>query len=201
MKFQTHIADEESTLDEPFRVKFSKQDETRFAYWKRMEFTEEQWAGLADHARDIGIGFLSSAFSHRAVELLERLGMPAWKIASGEVASDALLDRMAAAGKPILISTGMSGYGEIEATLGRRASGGCAGCGPAMHQPLSDLAGGRGPQCHRRIARTLRGVRPVYRITPVWYFPPFLLWPRGPTLSKRILHSTGGCSALMSALH
>ena len=39
VKFQTHIADAESTLDEPFRVKFSKQDETRYAYWKRMEFT------------------------------------------------------------------------------------------------------------------------------------------------------------------
>src|SRR5262245_30630823 len=44
VKFQTHFADEESTLDEEFRVSFSKQDETRFAYWKRMEFTEEQWA-------------------------------------------------------------------------------------------------------------------------------------------------------------
>ena len=51
VKFQTHIADAESTLDEPFRVKFSKQDETRYAYWKRMEFTPEQWAGLAAHAQ------------------------------------------------------------------------------------------------------------------------------------------------------
>ena len=119
VKFQTHFADEESTLDEPFRVKFSKQDETRFAYWKRMEFTDEQWAGLADHAREIGIGFLSSAFSHRAVDLLERLQMPAWKIASGEVTADALLDRIAATGKPVLMSTGMSGYGEIEETLHR----------------------------------------------------------------------------------
>ena len=119
VKFQTHFADEESTLDEPFRIKFSKQDETRFAYWKRIEFTEEQWAGLANHAREIGIGLLSSAFSHRAVELLERFDMPAWKIASGEVASDALLDRIVATGKPVLMSTGMSFYGEIETTLGR----------------------------------------------------------------------------------
>jgi N-acetylneuraminate synthase len=119
IKFQTHFADEESTLDEPFRVKFSKQDETRFAYWKRMEFTDEQWAGLSGHAREIGIGFLSSAFSHRAVDLLERLGIPAWKIASGEVASDALLDRMAATGKPILISTGMSPYSEVGAAVAR----------------------------------------------------------------------------------
>ena len=38
VKFQTHIANSESTLDEPFRKAFSKQDENRFAYWKRMEF-------------------------------------------------------------------------------------------------------------------------------------------------------------------
>jgi len=119
VKFQTHFADEESTLDEQFRVNFSKQDETRFAYWKRMEFTDEQWTALAGHAREIGIGFLSSAFSHRAVDLLERLGMPAWKIASGEATSDALLDRVAATGLPVLMSTGMSGYDEIETTLGR----------------------------------------------------------------------------------
>jgi N,N'-diacetyllegionaminate synthase len=124
VKFQTHFADEESTLDEEFRVKFSRQDESRFAYWKRMEFTEEQWAGLVAHAREISIGFLSSAFSHRAVDLLERLDSPAWKIASGELSFDALLDRMAATGKPVLMSTGMSGYAEIEATIGKlRRSG------------------------------------------------------------------------------
>ena len=42
IKFQTHIASEESTLDEEFRINFSYQDETRFDYWKRMEFTEQQ---------------------------------------------------------------------------------------------------------------------------------------------------------------
>ena len=94
IKFQTHFANEESTLDEPFRIKFSKQDETRFDYWKRMEFTDEQWAGLADHAKEKKLDFLSSAFSMRAVELLERLGMPAWKIASGEVVSSDLLNRI-----------------------------------------------------------------------------------------------------------
>jgi N,N'-diacetyllegionaminate synthase len=72
VKFQTHFAEEESTLDEPFRIKFSKQDETRFAYWRRMEFTDEQWAGLAEHAGEAGIGFLSSAFSHRAADLFAR---------------------------------------------------------------------------------------------------------------------------------
>lgn len=45
VKFQTHIASAESTYFEPWRVKFSRQDNTRYDYWKRMEFSEEQWKG------------------------------------------------------------------------------------------------------------------------------------------------------------
>ena len=57
IKWQTHIADAESSLKEPFRVKFSKQDETRFDYWKRMEFSLEQWKGIKTHCDDVGIEF------------------------------------------------------------------------------------------------------------------------------------------------
>jgi N-acetylneuraminate synthase len=94
VKFQTHIAAAESTPSEPFRIKFSKQDKTRYDYWKRMEFTAEGWRGLADHARERGLTFLSSPFSIQAVELLDGLGMPVWKIASGETSNAVLLDRI-----------------------------------------------------------------------------------------------------------
>ncbi len=114
IKFQTHIASEESTLDEPFRVRFSDQDETRYAYWRRMEFAADEWAALAKHAEARGLMFLSSAFSVAAVTLLDKLGVPAWKIASGEVASRDLLQAMAGTGKPLLISTGMSPWQEID---------------------------------------------------------------------------------------
>lgn len=114
IKFQTHIADAESTLDEPFRVKFSRQDENRYGYWKRLEFTAEQWAGLAGHARDKGLCFLSSAFSPAAVALLDAIGVPAWKVGSGEFRSMDLLDAMIRTGKPLLYSTGMSTWTEID---------------------------------------------------------------------------------------
>jgi len=119
VKFQTHIAAAESTPSEPFRVKFSRQDTTRYDYWKRMEFTEEGWRGLADHARDRGILFLSSPFSIEAVDLLERIGMPFWKIASGETSNAMLLDRIIATGKPVLLSTGMSPIEEVDAAVAR----------------------------------------------------------------------------------
>ena len=50
VKFQTHIASAESTSGEPWRIKFSRQDNTRYDYWKRMEFSEGQWDGLKHHA-------------------------------------------------------------------------------------------------------------------------------------------------------
>src|SRR5258706_2048327 len=108
VKFQTHIAAAESTPAEPFRVKFSKQDASRYEYWKRMEFTEDQWRGLAEHARERGILFVSSPFSIEAVDLLERVGMPMWKIPSGETSNAMLLDRILDTGAPVLLSTWMS---------------------------------------------------------------------------------------------
>ena len=119
VKFQTHIAAAESTPSEPFRVKFSRQDATRYDYWKRMEFTEEGWRGLAEHARERGILFLSSPFSVQAVDLLERVGMSLWKIASGETSNAMLLDRILQTGKPVLLSTGMSPIEEIDEAVAR----------------------------------------------------------------------------------
>jgi N,N'-diacetyllegionaminate synthase len=124
VKFQTHIAAAESTPAEPFRVAFSRQDATRYEYWQRMEFTEEEWRGLAEHARERELLFISSPFSSEAVDLLERIGQPLWKIASGETGNTLLLDRILETGAPVLLSTGMSPLAEIDAAVARvRARG------------------------------------------------------------------------------
>lgn len=117
VKFQTHIAAEESTLDEPFRVKFSQQDATRYDYWKRMEFSEEQWASLKKHAEGKGITFLSTPFSVAAVEMLSRIGVPAWKVGSGDTLSRELLAAILATKLPLMVSTGMSNWAEIDALV------------------------------------------------------------------------------------
>lgn len=114
IKFQTHIASAESTPSEQFRIKCFPQDATRYDYWKRMELSLEQWQGLAQHAREKGLIFLSTPFSFEAVELLERIGMDAWKIASGETENVPYLERIASTGKPVLISTGMSSWESID---------------------------------------------------------------------------------------
>jgi N,N'-diacetyllegionaminate synthase len=119
VKFQTHIAAAESTPAEPWRVKFSPQDTTRYDYWRRMEFSEEHWVGLKRHAEERGLVFLSSPFSGEAVDLLERLGMVAWKVASGEVSNAPLLERLLATKRPLLLSSGMSALAELDATVAR----------------------------------------------------------------------------------
>ena len=116
VKFQTHIASAESTADEPFRIQFSYQDTSRYAYWKRMEFEPKQWKELAHHAEQEGLIFLSSPFSVEAVNLLERVGMHAWKVGSGEVGNIPLLQAMLKTRAPILLSSGMSGYKELESS-------------------------------------------------------------------------------------
>lgn len=119
IKFQTHIAAAESTPGEPFRINFSYQDVNRYEYWKRMEFTPEQWQGLADHCREVGIAFLSSPFSEEAVELLASIGMDAWKVGSGEVNNPLLLRAMAQTKWPILLSSGMSDWAELAGAIER----------------------------------------------------------------------------------
>lgn len=125
IKFQTHIADAESSRFEPWRVKFSKQDKSRFDYWKRMEFTEEQWIGLKEHSESVGLEFISSPFSIVAVELLERIGVKRWKIASGEVMNAPLIDTIIQTKKPILLSSGVSSYQEIDEIVKKVNSSDC----------------------------------------------------------------------------
>lgn len=113
IKFQLHIAHAESTPAEPWRIQPRwPQDVNRYGYWQRMEFSYEQWEGLAQHAKERGLIFLCSPFSVEAVHLIDPF-VPAWKIASGEVTNLALIQAIAQTNKPALVSGGMSTYLEL----------------------------------------------------------------------------------------
>jgi len=116
IKFQTHIANAESSIHEPFRVRFSD-DVTRFDYWKRMEFTLSEWKELKNHCDAVGLEFMSSPFSNAAVDLLEEVGVQRYKVGSGEVNNLLLLEKIAKTKKPVIISSGMSSLEELDATV------------------------------------------------------------------------------------
>ncbi|MEM7571990.1 MAG: N-acetylneuraminate synthase family protein [Bacteroidota bacterium] len=117
IKFQTHIAAAESSIEEPFRVNFTYEDASRYAYWKRMEFSLEQWQGVKDHCEKKGLEFMSSCFSNAAVDWMEAIGMQRYKVGSGEVTNFLLLEKIARTGKPIILSSGMSNYVELDAAV------------------------------------------------------------------------------------
>jgi N-acetylneuraminate synthase len=117
IKFQMHIAAAESSIQEPFRIQFSREDATRYDYWKRMEFTLAQWAGIKQHCDEVKLDFICSPFSNLAVDWLEEIGIHSYKIGSGEVNNFLLLEKIAQTGKPVIISSGMSSFEELDKTV------------------------------------------------------------------------------------
>ena len=117
IKFQTHIAEAESSEFEPFRVKFSYEDKTRFDYWKRMEFSLEEWREIKIHCDEVGLEFISSPFSNSAVDLLEEVGVSCYKIGSGEVNNLLMLEKIAKTKKSIILSSGMSSFKELDISV------------------------------------------------------------------------------------
>ena len=114
VKFQTHIAEAESSIFENFRTNFSYEDKTRFDYWKRMEFNLEEWIGLKSHCDDLGLEFISSPFSCAAVDLLEKVGVNKYKIGSGEISNRLMIDKIGSLNKDVILSSGLSSFNEIE---------------------------------------------------------------------------------------
>ena len=112
-----HIAEAESSEHEPFRVKFSLEDKTRFDYWKRMGFSLDQWKGIKKRCDEVGLDFICSPFSNLAVDWLEEIDVKQYKIGSGEVNNFLILEKIAQTKKPIILSSGMSSYKELDQTV------------------------------------------------------------------------------------
>lgn len=112
VKFQTHIATAETLRDAPMPPFFK--GEPRFEYFERTSFSCDQWVALREHCDQQEVQFLSSPFSVEAVELLEQVGVQRYKIGSGEVSNTPLLEAVAETGKPVLLSSGMSTWAELD---------------------------------------------------------------------------------------
>jgi N,N'-diacetyllegionaminate synthase len=114
VKLQTHIAEAEMLPSTPTPPHF---DEPRFEFTRRMELDLDEHVQLKELAEERGLVFFSSPFSVEAVDLLERVGVPAYKLASGEITNPPVVEAVAATGRPVLLSTGMSGLEEIDGAV------------------------------------------------------------------------------------
>jgi N-acetylneuraminate synthase len=115
VKFQLHDAAAETTRDAPSPPYFQR--ETRWEYFERTAFSDSQWRALKEACDAAGIEFLCSAFSVDALSRLEVLGVARHKIPSGEVTNLDLVRAAAATGKPVLLSSGMSSWAELDAAV------------------------------------------------------------------------------------
>ncbi len=122
VKFQTYTADElyskHTPMMEHFREKMGAgADATMYDLIARTELPYALQPRIVEHCREVGIPFLSTPFGLGDVDLLERAGVPAYKIASFEMTHFPLLRRVAETGRPVILSTGMSSLGDIEKAL------------------------------------------------------------------------------------
>lgn len=93
IKFQDHWAEYESSCSEKFRIKFGN-DSSRFSYWKRTSFSAEDWHYLKNYCKEKGILYSCSVFSPQSFLRQLQLGNRVWKIGSGEVFNEQLINVM-----------------------------------------------------------------------------------------------------------
>jgi N,N'-diacetyllegionaminate synthase len=91
--------------------------ESQYEMIKKLELSETDFRDLSDYAKEAGIIFLSTPFDEESVDLLDQIGVPAFKVPSGEITNFPLLKKVGQKSKPIILSTGMATLGEVEEAL------------------------------------------------------------------------------------
>ncbi len=128
VKFQTYKAElviSESAPKAGYQLENTDPEETQLDMVRKCQLSYADFRSLRKYCDDRGIIFLSTPFDHDSLGFLVELGVPALKIASGEVTNLPLLSQAAASGLPVILSTGMSDLTEVETAVRTLRNGGC----------------------------------------------------------------------------
>ena len=120
VKFQSFVADELVSSSAPkadYQLATTDAAESQYDMIKRLELSIESHEAIRDRCAAVGIQFLSTPFDRSSADLLQQLGVPAFKVSSGDLNDWPLLEHLARFRKPIILSTGMSYLDEVIASL------------------------------------------------------------------------------------
>ena len=115
VKFQCHIVEDEMICNE---VVPANADESIWQIMSRCALTKEEEFQLKEYVESKGMIYLSTPFSRRAVDQLEKMGVEAYKIGSGECNNYPLVEHIASLKKPVILSTGMNNLDSIGMAVG-----------------------------------------------------------------------------------
>jgi N,N'-diacetyllegionaminate synthase len=120
VKFQTFDPDRLAAADAPlagYQRTAGERDRGQREMLASLALPNEAWAALQAHSSDLGLVFLSSPFDEASADLLDRLDVPAFKVASGELTNHPFIAYLARKGRPLLVSTGMATMREVDEVL------------------------------------------------------------------------------------
>src|SRR5262245_361300 len=125
IKLQTLIASELVGPDAPAPAHVAVGSMTEF--FRRFELDEAAHRKIVGRARERGLAVMATPLSERAVDTLDRVGIDAFKIASGDITWEGLIKKAARTGRPLVISTGMAELDDVRRAVGWANAAGSTG--------------------------------------------------------------------------
>lgn len=147
VKFQTFAAEEivsKAARKADYQARETGQQESQYEMLKRLELSHEDFVELKEYCQQAGIMFLSTPFDLDSIGFLDSLGMPFWKVPSGEITNLPYLVKIAKTGRDVVLSTGMSDMGEIRQAVSILYNGGAGQisllhCNTEYPTPMQDV--------------------------------------------------------------
>lgn len=120
VKFQTFDPDQLATPDAPkaaYQVSATDESQSQLEMLRKLTLSTDEHERLAAHCGERNILFLSTPFDHGSADLLAAMGLPAFKISSGDLTNEPFLEHVARFGRPMLVSTGMATEREVASAV------------------------------------------------------------------------------------